>query len=289
VVSGSAVAAAVLALVGRKRRTASLLFLTAVAAETLGRIWSRRNPRPIPAALRWVLRTPHPLDALRRALAARPGERVLEIGPGLGQHAVEVARWLLPDGSLDVLDLQQEMLDATMRRAAGRGVHNIEPALGDASARLPYPDARFDAAYLMTVLSELPDRERTLAELRRVLKPGGRLVVGEVVADPGFAPLGKLVALAERQGFRFAQRFGPPVAYFARFVVASPQPGPEPPRRHPGRRRHRGAGRRARGGAGGHGELMAAGGTMDISRSLRLETKRELLTRRWPISPAGPG
>jgi ubiquinone/menaquinone biosynthesis C-methylase UbiE len=121
------------------------------------------------------------------------------------------------------------MLDATMRRAAGRGVHNIEPTLGDASARLPYPDARFDAAYLMTVLTELPDRERALAELRRVLKPGGRLVVGEVAADPGFTPLGKLVALAERQGFRFARRFGLPFAYFARLVSASPRPGPEPP------------------------------------------------------------
>jgi ubiquinone/menaquinone biosynthesis C-methylase UbiE len=81
---------------------------------------------------------------------------VLEIGPGTGRHAVQVAQWVAPAGTLDVFDVQQEMLDAVMRRAGDRAVKNITPKHGQAGARLPYPDARFDAAYLVTVIGEIP-------------------------------------------------------------------------------------------------------------------------------------
>jgi ubiquinone/menaquinone biosynthesis C-methylase UbiE len=72
-------------------------------------------------------------------------------------------------------DLQQEMLDHTMRRAAEAGVRTIEPRRGDAR-ELPYADATFDAAYLVAVLGEA-----ALRELARILRPGGRLVVGAVL------------------------------------------------------------------------------------------------------------
>jgi ubiquinone/menaquinone biosynthesis C-methylase UbiE len=77
-------------------------------------------------------------------------------------------------------DLQQEMLDHTMRRAAEAGVRTIEPRRGDAR-ELPYADATFDAAYLVAVLGEVPDPDAALRELARILKPGGRLVVGAVL------------------------------------------------------------------------------------------------------------
>jgi len=130
-----------------------------------------------------------------------------------------VARWVAPDGSVDILDIQQEMLDETMRRAEREGLRNITPALADASGRFPYADAIFEAAYLNGVLGEIPDRSQALSELRRVLKPAGRLVVGEVAFDPDFVPLRQLRHLAEPAGFRFDRRDGPPFAYFARFIA----------------------------------------------------------------------
>jgi ubiquinone/menaquinone biosynthesis C-methylase UbiE len=148
----------------------------------------------------------------------RAGERVLELGPGLGQEAVEVARCVAPDGRLDVLDVQQEMLDATMQRARDRGVDNITPTLGDASGDLPYGDGLFDAAYMTGVFGEIPDKPRVLSELRRVLKPGGRLVVGEAALDPDFVSLGRLRALVEEAGLRFERRLGPPFVFYARFL-----------------------------------------------------------------------
>jgi ubiquinone/menaquinone biosynthesis C-methylase UbiE len=193
--------------------------VAAVAGDTVARRWSRGEPAPLPYLLRWELAIPRPAGPLRRALAARKGERILEIGPGLGQHAVEVAGYVGPGGRVDVLDVQQEMLDATAARAERRGVRNVVAALAASSGRLPYEDDSFDAAYIVTVLGETPDRQQTLLELRRVLKPGGRLIVGEIAIDPDFVPARQLRAMAAVAGLRLVRRFGPPFAYHAQFVA----------------------------------------------------------------------
>jgi ubiquinone/menaquinone biosynthesis C-methylase UbiE len=164
---------------------------------------------------------PHPFitrSRLREILAPRPVERVLEVGPGTGYYALHVAEWLSPEGTLDVFDLQQEMLDHTMRRASERRISNIIPTRGDARD-LPYADDTFDAAYLTAVLGEIPDQDATLRELRRVLKPGGRLVAGEIFGDPHMVTFGALRARAEAAGLRFEQRLGGRLGYFARFGV----------------------------------------------------------------------
>jgi ubiquinone/menaquinone biosynthesis C-methylase UbiE len=108
------------------------------------------------------------------------------------------------------------MLDELMRRAASRELTNIVPRQGDAQ-RLPYPDARFDAAYLISVLGEVPDAPAALRELRRVLKPDGRLCVAEVVVDPDFISLPRLVRMARTAGFTLDRKAGPRFAYTALF------------------------------------------------------------------------
>jgi SAM-dependent methyltransferase len=220
IIGGSALIGAIVALMRRRFRLALAMLTVAIAADRADRVWSRRDPAPLPALLRWVLYTPHPDGPLRRALVPQPGEHVLEVGPGLGQYAVRVATWVGPDGRVDVLDVQQEMLDATMRTAQRKHVDNITPTLGTEPGHFAYPDATFDAAYLNSVLGEMSDQHGALSELRRVLKADGRLVVGEVGFDPDFVSLHRLQKLAEAAGFRFDRRDGPPFAYFARFVPA---------------------------------------------------------------------
>ncbi|HEV3319923.1 MAG TPA: class I SAM-dependent methyltransferase [Solirubrobacteraceae bacterium] len=220
VVSATALLAALAALLRGHPRRAVGFMAAAIAGDTVARRWSRGEPAPLPYALRWELAIPRPTGPLRRALAAREGERILEIGPGLGQHAVEVAGYVGLEGRVDVLDVQQEMLDATAARAERRGVRNIVAALAESSGRLPYEDACFDAAYIVTVLGEIADRRQTLVELRRVLKPGGRLIVGEIAVDPDFVPARQLCPMAAAAGFRLVRRFGPPFAYHAQFVAA---------------------------------------------------------------------
>jgi ubiquinone/menaquinone biosynthesis C-methylase UbiE len=162
---------------------------------------------------------PHPFltrARLRRILAPQPGERVLEVGPGTGYYSLDVAEQIAPDGVLDILDVQQEMLDHTMRKASERHITNIVPTHRDAQ-ELPYPDETFDAAYMTVTLGEVPDQDAALHELRRVLKPSGRLIMGEIFGDPHMVTFGSLRAGAEAAGLQFEQRLGKRVAYFARF------------------------------------------------------------------------
>ena len=189
----------------------------AAAATAAGIWWWRTHPSACPYAARLVVDLPHPLITrarLREALAPEPGERILEVGPGTGYYSLPVAEWLGPDGRLDVLDIQPAMLEHTVRRARARGLGNVHPCEADAQA-LPYPDATFDAAYLTVMLGEIPDQEAALRELRRVLKPSGRLVVGEIFLDFHMVTFGALLARAEASGLRFERRVGGPLGFFA--------------------------------------------------------------------------
>jgi ubiquinone/menaquinone biosynthesis C-methylase UbiE len=141
---------------------------------------------------------------------------VLEVGPGTGYYSLNVADWLLPGGQLDIFDLQQQMLDHTSGRALEAGLTNIVPARGDAR-KLPYPDATFDGAYLTAVLGEIPDQDAALRELSRVLKPGGRLVVGELFGDPHWVSPKRLRERAQGAGLNFNERAGTALGYFMRF------------------------------------------------------------------------
>jgi len=206
-------------MIAAEPRWAAVSALLALVADVSGRLWSRRSPVPMPYFMRWILlvpRGPHSPARVQRMLEPRRGERILEIGPGVGIQAVSIAAALQPDGVLDVLDVQQEMLDDLMRRAGRCELRNIVPRQGDAQ-RLPYPDANFDAAYLVSVLGEIPDAAAALRELRRVLKPGARLLICEVFLDPDFISLPALHALARDAGFTFERQSGLRFAYTVLF------------------------------------------------------------------------
>jgi ubiquinone/menaquinone biosynthesis C-methylase UbiE len=194
-------------------------------------LWWRKNPSACPYGQRFFVEAPHPGITRRRLidiLEPRPGERLLEIGPGTGYYTFEMAG-ALDGGQVDVFDIQQKMLDHVMREANRRGVTNVRPALGDAQS-LPYQDDSFDAVILITVLGEIPDQDRALSEIARVLKPGGRLIVGELFGDPHMVTSGKLRERAGRAGLSFVRRVGGPLAFFARLEkapVAAPAPQPQ--------------------------------------------------------------
>ena len=195
--------------------------LGAAAAATLAAaLWWRKNPSACPYGQRFWVEAPHPIitrDRLRSVLRPQPGERLLEIGVGTGYYSLDLAKWAAPEGVLELFDLQQEFLDHVMRAAGDRGLTNLAPTRGDATS-LPYEDASIDGVVLTAVLGEIPDGAAALREIRRVLKPSGRLVVGELFGDPHFTTRASLEAMGAAAGLQLVERSGNWFGYFARLT-----------------------------------------------------------------------
>jgi ubiquinone/menaquinone biosynthesis C-methylase UbiE len=183
-------------------------------------LWWRKNPSACPYGQRFWVEAPHPVitrDRLRSILRPELGERILEIGPGVGYYTLDMAEWVGPEGTVEIFDLQQKFLDHTTARAAERGLANVVPTQGDATA-LPYEDDSMDAVALTAVLGEIPDPGAALREIVRVLKPSGRLIVGELFGDPHFTTIGSLKAQSAEAGLNVEDRSGNWFAYFARLT-----------------------------------------------------------------------
>lgn len=114
----------------------------------------------------------------RRQLALQPGERLLDVGCGDAGAAVALAADLLPGGSVLGIDRSEEMLAAGRQRAEDNGLTCVELRTGDATA-LDEPDASFDAARSERTFQWLDDPAGAMAEMVRVVRPGGRLVVAD--------------------------------------------------------------------------------------------------------------
>lgn len=120
--------------------------------------------------------------AVFRALEPRPGERIADLGCGPGFMTQELARAVGPQGRVYALDLSEPMLGLARRRCAD--LPSVELAMGDMTA-LDLPDGSFDAAVAMQSVAYVPEAARAVAEIARVLRPGGRAVV----LDSDFASL----------------------------------------------------------------------------------------------------
>jgi ubiquinone/menaquinone biosynthesis C-methylase UbiE len=153
------------------------------------RIRGRLQPRPCPYSLAGALEMPGRRlvaapERVMRAFGIAAGETALEIGPGTGFYSAEAARKVGPSGRLICLDLQPEMLRHARGRVRSSG---LSAGFMRASAHaLPLRAASVDHVFLVTVLGEIPDRAKALAEIRRVLHPRGRLSVSEQFPDPDF-------------------------------------------------------------------------------------------------------
>jgi ubiquinone/menaquinone biosynthesis C-methylase UbiE len=114
--------------------------------------------------------------AVRAALALEQGEKVLDIGSGVGLLAHEMAGEVGAAGSIDGIDPSESMLALARRRRSADGAAEVRFVAGDACA-LPFADESFDAAVATQVYEYVQDMPAALGEAFRVLRPGGRLLV----------------------------------------------------------------------------------------------------------------
>jgi arsenite methyltransferase len=111
-----------------------------------------------------------------------PGERVVDIGSGAGIDSLIAARMVESSGRVIGVDMTPAMVSKARVSAANAGLENVEFRAGTAEA-LPVDDAWADVVISNGVLNLLPDKNAGLAEMARVLKPGGRLQIGDILVQ----------------------------------------------------------------------------------------------------------
>ena len=114
--------------------------------------------------------------AVERSLV-RPGERVLDLAGGTGDLARLLARRVAPRGEVVLTDINRSMLERGRDRLMDAGL--VLPMVRCDAESLPFPDRAFDCVSIAFGLRNVTRKERALAEMRRVLRPGGRLMVLE--------------------------------------------------------------------------------------------------------------
>ncbi|MDI3320960.1 methyltransferase domain-containing protein [Pinibacter soli] len=108
-------------------------------------------------------------------LDIRPGDNVLDVGCGIGLQALTMAKMASPSGKVVGTDISTMMIDIARSRTANSGLP-LEFLVADACSQ-PFPDQSFDCVRTERVLMYLPDTQQAIKEFKRLLKPGGRLVI----------------------------------------------------------------------------------------------------------------
>ena len=161
-----------------------------VLALVLTAWWWRHRVVACPARFSWLLENPYMRAVagadilLQRAHVGR-GMRVLDAGCGVGRLTIPAAELIGDTGEVVALDLQAAMIARLEERATRAGLNNLRTVVGGIGDGRVERQA-YDRVLLVTVLGEIRDRPRALAEIHAALRPGGLLSVTEVIPDPHY-------------------------------------------------------------------------------------------------------
>lgn len=158
-------------------------------------------------------------DKLIERSGIRQGMKVLDLGCGSGAFTTFAARAVGENGKVYASDIEPKMLKQLENKLAkpeNRDIKNIE-IINKSAYELPFDDNFLDVVYMITVLQEIPDKQRALKEVVRVLKPGGFFAVTELLPDPDYPLKSTTIKLGKRTGFVLDGVFGNFWNYTVRF------------------------------------------------------------------------
>lgn len=223
----------------------SLLFWWTIVLKIIARIADHFGYAvPCPASLlSWMLDNPIRQRYTRPVLdriGIQSGDIVLELGAGTGVFTVAAAQRVGPRGRIVAVDIQREMISRVEERVQGAGLANVETHVADAY-HLPVPDESVDRAFLISMLEEVPDPIRALAELRWVLKPEGILSITAEFLDPDYWFPIETIRQLQVADFALVERFGNLWCYTLNFRKVERQLESTEQGRAPVRKRQNGA------------------------------------------------
>jgi len=191
---------------------------------TLAKVVRKMSRFPAPAFIGRLLdsgyrRKIQPPSQLIERSGIEKGMRVLDLGCGSGAFTPFIARTVGEKGKVYALDIQADMLKQLERKLSkpeNEDIKNIKLIEGNAYA-LPFENSSLDLVNMVTVLQEIPDRNKALREVKRVLKPGGILAVTELFPDPDYPWRFTTIRLCEGDGFVVDEVSGNFFNYTVRF------------------------------------------------------------------------
>jgi ubiquinone/menaquinone biosynthesis C-methylase UbiE len=192
-------------------------------------LWPTPSPtwaRPLLHS-RWRRRYRDPAGTLR-LLRIEPGMRVLELGPGSGLFTAEAARLVETHGQLIGVDLQLGMLRPLRRQVQAAGLRNILLTAATAE-HIPLVDGSVDLIFAIAVLPMIRDKQQTLRELGRLLRPDGILAISEELIEPEYVPAIVTRRWCERAGFTLLTHRRTPWWYLLLFRRAAQPELPHTP------------------------------------------------------------
>lgn len=182
-----------------------LIVVLIVIISLAWRMASTRSSLPCPVWMKWLLDPPslHTISGRTRKtieyLDIKPGMDILDAGCGPGRLTIPLAERTGPTGTVTAMDIQEGMLSEVRRRAGKENITNIRYIQGGIGEG-KLPEEEYDRIVMITVIGEIPERDKAMQEIYQALKPGGILLIEETIRDPHFQRAQTIRAMADELG-----------------------------------------------------------------------------------------